>query len=295
MSDKNEIKEIMELPLLASRGVIVFPHMVIPLLVGRDKSVAALEEAMMGEKKIIIAAQKDETVEEPETDDIYQFGTIAEVKQLVKLPNGMIKVVVEGLERAEVIEYLDTEEYFLVETASHPEEKVKVTTDVKALMRTVIKEFEEYIKYNRNLPAETIMSTSNIEEPGRLADVISSQVELKYQQLQELLEATDIIQRLEKMLSLLQDEIEVLKIESDINKRVKKKVEKNQKEYYLREKMKVIQDELDEDKSTSDEIEKYFEKLEELDLPENVAKKVEEEKAETDEDKESATAEDVQE
>ncbi|MFP4021252.1 MAG: endopeptidase La [Halanaerobium sp.] len=277
MSEENEIKEIMELPLLASRGVIVFPHMVIPLLVGRDKSVAALEEAMMEEKKIIIAAQKDETVEEPEIDDIYKFGTIAEVKQLVKLPNGMIKVVVEGLERAEVIEYLDTEEYFLAEVESKPEEKVEVTTDVRALMRTVVKEFEEYIKYNRNLPAETIMSASNIEEPGRLADVISSQVELKYQQLQELLEATDIIERLEKMLSLLQDEIEVLKIESDINKRVKKKVEKNQKEYYLREKMKVIQDELDEDKSSTDEIDEYYEKLEEADLPEKVAEKVEEE------------------
>ncbi|RCW60184.1 endopeptidase La [Halanaerobium sp. ST460_2HS_T2] len=277
MSEDNEVKEVMELPLLASRGVIVFPHMVIPLLVGRDKSIAALEEAMMEEKKIIIAAQKDETIEEPEIDDIYQFGTIAEVKQLVKLPNGMIKVVVEGLERAEVIEYIDTEEYFLVEAESCPEEKVEVTTDVKALMRTVVKEFEEYIKYNRNLPAETIMSASNIEEPGRLADVISSQVELKYQQLQELLEATDIIQRLEKMLSLLQDEIEVLKIEQDINKRVKKKVEKNQKEYYLREKMKVIQDELDQDKSSTDEIDEYYQKLEEADLPENVAEKVEEE------------------
>jgi ATP-dependent Lon protease len=277
MVDNNEIKEVMELPLLASRGVIVFPHMVIPLLVGRDKSIAALEEAMMEEKKIIIAAQKDETIEEPELDDIYQFGTIAEVKQLVKLPNGMIKVVVEGIERAEVIEYIDTEEYFLAEVQSRPEEKIEVSKDIKALMRTVIKEFEEYIKYNRNLPAETIMSASNIEEPGRLADVISSQVELKYPQLQELLEATDIVERLEKMLSLLQDEIEVLKIEQDINNRVKKKVEKNQKEYYLREKMKVIQDELDEDKSSTDEIAEYFEQLEKAELPDNVEEKVEEE------------------
>ncbi|MGM0500502.1 MAG: endopeptidase La [Bacillota bacterium] len=277
MNNNNEIKEIMELPLLASRGVIVFPHMVIPLLVGRDKSIAALEEAMMEEKKIIIAAQKDETIEDPDLDDIYQFGTIAEVKQLVKLPNGMIKVVVEGIERAEVIEYIDTEEYFLAEVQSRPEEKIEVSKDIKALMRTVIKEFEEYIKYNRNLPAETIMSASNIEEPGRLADVISSQVELKYPQLQELLEATDIVERLEKMLSLLQDEIEVLKIEQDINKRVKKKVEKNQKEYYLREKMKVIQDELDEDKSSTDEIAGYYEELEKAELPDNVAEKVEEE------------------
>lgn len=277
MAEENEIKEIMELPLLAARGVVVFPHMVIPLLVGRDKSVAALEEAMMGEKKIIIAAQKDETVEEPEIEDIYQFGTIAEVKQLVKLPNGMIKVVVEGLERAEIVQCFETEEYFLVETATWPEAEVEVTTDVKALMRTVVKEFEEYIKYNRNLPAETIMSASNIEEPGRLADVISSQVELKYQQLQQLLEATDIVLRLEKMLSLLQDEIEILKIEQDINKRVKQKVEKNQKEYYLREKMKVIQDELDEDKNSTDEIEAYYKKLKDVELPEDVADKIEEE------------------
>lgn len=277
MAEVNENEKILELPLLASRGVIVFPHMVIPLLVGRDKSIAALEEAMMEEKKIIIAAQKDETVEEPEIEDIYGFGTIAEVKQLVKLPNGMIKVVVEGLERAKIINFIDTEEYFLTEVQSCKEEKITVDKDIKALMRTVIKEFERYIKYNRNLPAETIMSVSNIEEPGRLADVISSQVDLKYQELQELLEATDIVARLEKMLSLLQDEIEVLKIEQDINRRVKKKVEKNQKEYYLREKMKVIQDELDEDSDAAAEIEDYYEQLAELNLPEKVAEKVEEE------------------
>jgi ATP-dependent Lon protease len=277
MSEKDTTKKIMELPLLASRGVVVFPHMVIPLLVGRDKSIAALEDAMMDEKMILIAAQKDESVEEPEVDDIYSFGTIAEVKQLVKLPNDMIKVVVEGIERAEIKEYLDTEEYFLVEVESCPEEKIEVDTDTKALMRTVVKEFEEYIKYDRNLPAETIMSVNSIEEPGRLADVISSQLDLKYSQLQELLEATDIIERLEKMLTVLQDEIEVLKIEQDINKRVKQKVEKNQKEYYLREKMKVIQDELEEEKGSKTEIESYYNKLDEAELPEKAAEKVEEE------------------
>lgn len=276
MSEEKE-RKTMELPLLASRGVIVFPHMVIPLLVGRDKSIAALEDAMMEEKKIVIAAQKDEAVEEPEIDDIYSFGTIAEVKQLVKLPNDMMKVVVEGIERAEIKEYLDTDEYFLVEVESCPEEKIEVDKETKALMRTVVKEFEEYIKYDRNLPAETIMSVNSIEEPGRLADVISSQIDLKYNQLQELLEATDIIERLEKMLSVLQDEIEVLKIEQDINKRVKKKVEKNQKEYYLREKMKVIKDELEEDSGTKSEIEEYYKKLEKAELPEKAAEKVEEE------------------
>ncbi len=277
MSEKEKIKKIMELPLLASRGVVVFPHMVIPLLVGRDKSIAALEDAMMEEKMILIAAQKDESVEEPEIDEIYSFGTIAEVKQLVKLPNDMIKVVVEGIERAEIKEFLDTKEYFLVEVESHPEEVIEVDTDTKALMRIVVKEFEEYIKYDRNLPAETIMSVNSIEEPGRLADVISSQLDLKYNQLQELLEATDILERLEKMLTVLQDEIEVLKIEQDINKRVKKKVEKNQKEYYLREKMKVIQDELEEEQDSKTEIESYYNKLDEAELPKKAAEKVEEE------------------
>lgn len=277
MSEAIKSKETMELPLLASRGVIVFPHMVIPLLVGRDKSIEALEEAMMEEKKIIIVAQKDEKIEDPEIDDIYSFGTIAEVKQFVKLPNDMMKVVVEGLERAEVKRYIDTEGYFLAEVESCPEEKIEVDTETKALMRTVVKEFEQYIKFNRNLPAETIMSVNDIDDPGRLADVISSQIDLKYQQLQELLEATDIIERLEKMLAVLRSEIEVLKIEQDINKRVKKKVEKNQKEYYLREKMKVIKDELDEDQGASAEIADYYEKLEEVDLPEKAAEKIEEE------------------
>ena len=278
MTENNKnIEKIQELPMLASRGVVVFPHMVIPLLVGRDKSVEALEEAMMEEKKILIAAQKDEAVEEPAVDDIYKFGTVAEVKQLVKLPNGMLKVIVEGLQRASIIEFVSEEDYFMVQAEIFPEEEPEVNREIQALMRTVLKAFEEYIKYNRNLPGETIMSVSNIEEAGRLADVISSQVDLKFDQLEELLEAVDVVKRLEKMLELLQDEIEVLKIEQDINKRVRKQVEKNQKEYYLREKMKVIQDELDEDDDTTDEIDEYYEKMEEAELPEKAKEKVEEE------------------
>ncbi|WP_233487046.1 MULTISPECIES: endopeptidase La [unclassified Halanaerobium] len=263
--------------MLASRGVVVFPHMVIPLLVGRDKSIEALEEAMMEEKKILIAAQKDEAVEEPAEDDIYKFGTVAEVKQLVKLPNGMLKVIVEGLQRAGIVEFLGEDDYFMVEAEIFPEKEPEVNREIQALMRTVLKAFEEYIKYNRNLPGETIMSVSNIEEAGRLADVIASQVDLKFDQLEELLEAVDVVERLEKMLELLQDEVEVLKIEQDINKRVRKQVEKNQKEYYLREKMKVIKDELDEDDDTEDEIDEYYEKMEEAELPEKVKEKVEEE------------------
>lgn len=277
MSTENEVQAKMELPLMASRGAIIFPHMVIPLLVGREKSKVALEEAMMEEKKIIIVAQKDEAIEEPEISDIYEFGTIAQIKQLVKLPNGMIKVVIEGLERAELSNYLKTEEYFRVEVKTQLEAEIEVSTEIKALMRTVIKEFENYIKYHNDLPGETIMAASNIEEPGQLADVIASHTELKYQDLQKILEITDIVERLEKLLSLLQSEIEVLKIEQDINKRVKNKVEKNQKEYYLREKMKIIKDELDQDQDSNDEIEAYYQKLEELELPEKIEEKIEEE------------------
>ncbi|MGM0603519.1 MAG: endopeptidase La [Bacillota bacterium] len=273
----NKLEKIQELPMLASRGVVVFPHMVIPLLVGRDKSVEALEEAMMEEKKILIAAQKDESVEDPDIEDIYKFGTVAEVKQLVKLPNGMLKVIVEGIQRAGIVEFISEEDYFLVEAEIFPEIEPEVDREIQALMRTVLKAFEEYIKYNRNLPGETIMSVNNIEEAGRLADVIASQVDLKFDQLEELLEAVDVVKRLEKMLELLQDEVEVLKIEQDINKRVRKQVEKNQKEYYLREKMKVIQDELEEDDDTTDEIDEYYEKMEEAELPEKVKEKVEDE------------------
>jgi len=277
-SDIEKINEdYIELPLLASRGVIVFPHMVIPLLVGRDKSIEALEKAMLQDKKILIAAQKDETLEEPVESDLYTIGTVTEVKQLVKLPNGMIKVIVEGIQRAKIIDFLKTDQYFKVKAELYYEEEIYNGEDyeIEALMRTVIDYFKEYVKYNRNFPAETMVSVINIEDPGRLADITASNLELKYKVEQQLLEAFSDKDRLELLIKIIKKEIEILKIENDINEKVKDQVEKTQKEYFLKEKLKVIKDELDE--GDIDEIENYKKEMQNIELPEEVKEKIEKE------------------
>jgi len=264
------------IPLLASRGVVVFPNMVIPLLVGREKSIEALEEAMLKEKKIIVTTQKDESIENPDKNDLYRVGTLTEVKQLVKLPNDMIKVIVEGIERAKIIDFINEDEYFAVKIEKFIDEEINVEDiEIKALMRAVLDKFQEYVKYNHNLPAETMMSVVNIDEPGRLADIISSQLDLKFKQEQELLEAIPSKDRLEKLLDILKSEIEILKIEQRINQKVRQQVEKTQKEFYLKEKMKAIKEELDED--DDDEIKEYKEKVAELELPDKVENKIAEE------------------
>jgi ATP-dependent Lon protease len=273
----NSVSKIIELPLLASRGVVVFPHMIIPLLVGRDKSIEALEKAMLDEKEIIVVTQKDETVEEPEMEDLYEVGTITEIKQLVKLPNGMIKVIVEGIKRGKILEFLKEEDYFAVKVEVFADEFEEVDTEIKALMRSVLDQFQEYIKYNRHLPAETMMSVVNIDEPGRLADIIASHLELQYKDEQKLLESIMVKERFNNLFTIVQDEIEILKVEQEIQKRVKKQVEKTQKEFYLREQMKAIKDELDLEEDEDDEIAEYREKLAKLNLPEKIAKKIEEE------------------
>ncbi|NLM96702.1 MAG: endopeptidase La [Halanaerobiaceae bacterium] len=273
--DENNKRQIVELPLLASRGVVVFPHMVIPLLVGRDKSIEALEKAMLDEREIVVTAQKDEYIEEPEQDDLCRIGTITEIKQLVKLPNGMIKVIVEGIKRAKILEFLEEEDYFSVLVEIYDDEE-EIDVEMKALMRSALDGFQEYIKYNRHLPAEAILSVGNIEEPGRLADIIASHLELKFKDEQRLLEAIDIKERLEELIKIIHDEIEILKVEQEIHKKVRKQVEKTQKEYYLREQLKAIKEELEIDYDDPDVYE-YQKKLEDLELPEKVAERVEEE------------------
>ncbi|ACL70240.1 endopeptidase La [Halothermothrix orenii] len=271
-----ETEKYIELPLLASRGVVVFPHMVIPLLVGREKSIEALEKAMVKDKEIIILSQKDEKIEDPDPEDLYTIGTIAEVKQLVKLPNGMLKVVVEGIKRARIIDFIEIDEYFEVRAEILDQTVPEVDLEMKALMKAVLNKFQEYIKYNRNLPSETIMTVTNIEEPARFSDTIASHLELKFRQEQDLLEAISIKERLNKLLEIIKDEIEILKVEQKIQKKVRKQVEKTQKEYYLREQLKAIKEELDEDEE-DDEIEEYRNKAEELDLPEKIREKVDKE------------------
>ncbi len=275
---KKEKKNIIELPLLASRGVVVFPYMVIPLLVGREKSIEALEKAMLNEKELIVTTQKDETIEEPVIDDLYRVGTVTEIKQLVKLPNGMIKVIVEGVKRGKILEFTEEKDYFAaqVEVYEKEDEIERVNIEIKALMRTALDGFQEYVKYNRHLPAETMMSVTNIEEPGRLADIIASHLELKYKDEQILLEAIEVKERLQKLINILNDEIEILKVEQEIQKKVKKQVEKTQKEYYLREQLKAIKEELDVGEEDNEIID-YRKKMEKLTLPKKVKKKIEEE------------------
>jgi len=232
---------------------------------------------MLDEKEIIVVTQKDETVEEPEMEDLYEVGTITEIKQLVKLPNGMIKVIVEGIKRGKVLEFLKEEDFFAVKVEVCADEIAEIDTEMKALMRSVLDQFQDYIKYNRHLPAETMMSVVNIEEPGRLADIIASHLELQYKDEQKLLESIIVKERYNNLFDIIQDEIEILKVEQEIQKRVKKQVEKTQKEFYLREQMKAIKDELDLEEDEDDEIAEYREKLAKLNLPEKIAKKIEEE------------------
>lgn len=269
-------KEKEQLPLLPLRGLLVFPNMVLHLDVGRERSVKALEEAMVGDNRILLMAQKDAKVDEPAEADLFTVGTVALIKQMIKLPGGTIRVLVEGLTRASIIRYLHTEPFFKVEAELIPEETVK-TPEVEALRRSLLYQFEQYLKASRRIPPETLATVSGIEEPGRLADIIASHLSLKIQQKQELLEAASAKERLEKLSEILSREIEIVEIERRINMRVRKQMEKTQKEYYLREQMKAIQKELGEKDERTAEADEYREKISKAALPLEVEEKALEE------------------
>lgn len=261
-----------QLPLLPLRGVVVFPSMVVPLDVGRDKSVNALEEAMVKDKLIILAAQYQAGIDNPLAGDIYPYGTMAEVKQLLKLPDGTLRVLVEGICRVEIIKYLQTEPYYLV-LAGRIEETQGKSPEDEALMRTVLLRFEEYVKKGKNIPPEVLSSIRNIEEPGRLADIIAAHLNLKIADKQRILEAVSPGERLEKLYAIIIRELEVMEVERKIQLRVRKQMEKSQKEYYLREQIKAIQKELGEQDDRLAEIDEYQQKIKEKELPEDVEEK----------------------
>lgn len=263
-------------PLLPLRGLLVYPSMVLHLDVGREKSVKALEKAMVEDNLILLCSQSEVNIEEPTQDDIFRIGTVANVRQMLKLPNGTIRVLVEGMERAEVIEYTDQEEYYEVIARELPEEE-NHDPEVSALMRTVLSQFENYINLSKKVTPETLAAVSDIDEPGRLADVITSHLSLKIKDKQEILETIDVRKRLEKLLDILNNEREVLELERKINQRVKKQMEKTQKEYYLREQMKAIQKELGDKEGRAGEVVELRSQLQELELPERVHEKVEKE------------------
>ncbi|MFY0545358.1 endopeptidase La [Brevibacillus sp. H7] len=265
-----------EIPLLPLRGLLVYPSMVLHLDVGREKSIKALEQAMVDDNKILLATQEEVQIEEPSADQIYNVGTVARVKQMLKLPNGTIRVLVEGLQRAKIEEYLRHDDYFQVAITYLEEEEVN-ENEVEALMRAVLSHFEQYIKLSKKISPETLTSVSDIEEPGRLADVIASHLPLKMKDKQEILETTNIQERLEILLTILNNEREVLELERKISNRVKKQMERTQKEYYLREQMKAIQKELGEKEGRQGEVDELRAQLDKSDAPERIKKKIEKE------------------
>ncbi len=261
------------LPLLPLRGILVFPNMVIHLDVGREKSVQAIEEAMLHERVIFLATQKEAQTDDPGEEDIYQIGTVAEVKQLLKLPGGTIRVLVEGLSRAAVRRYVSQDPYFKVEIGQYSEDFSK-TAEIEALMRNLVYQFEQYVKMSKRIPPETMVSVVNLEEPGRLADIIASHLSLRMEEKQSILEAVDIVRRLERLCAIVAKELEIVELERKINIRVRKQMEKTQKEYYLREQIKAIQRELGEKDDRGAEGEEYREKIAEAKLPKEVEEKV---------------------
>lgn len=264
------------LPLLPLRGMIVFPYMVVPLDVGRDKSISALEEAMINERLIVLAAQRQAKVNEPIAEDIYDTGTMAEVKQLLKLPDGTIRVLVEGLRRVKIVRYLQSEPHYLVELSEIVETDEK-NVETEALVRTTLYQFEQLIKMSKKIPPEVMASVSTIDDPGRLADIIASHLNLKVDEKQEILEAASAQSRLEILCTLLVKEIDILDMERKIHLRVRKQMEKTQKEYYLREQIKAIQKELGEGDERAAEVEELRKRLAQLTLASDVHEKVEKE------------------
>ncbi|WP_154649530.1 endopeptidase La [Calidifontibacillus oryziterrae] len=259
----------MTVPLLPLRGLLVYPTMVLHLDVGREKSVQALEMAMVDDHLICLATQKEVGINDPSEDDIYHIGTLSRVKQMLKLPNGTIRVLVEGLNRAKITEYVEDQETFLVKIEKI-EESVQANSEEKALMRTLLSQFEQYIKLSKKVTAETYASVADIEEPGRLADIIASHLALKIKEKQEILETIDVKDRLDRMISLINNEKEILNLEKKIGQRVKRSMERTQKEYYLREQMKAIQKELGDKEGKTGEIEIIKEKIEKAKMPDRV-------------------------
>ncbi|MBT9282906.1 MAG: endopeptidase La [Hydrogenibacillus schlegelii] len=264
------------LPLLPLRGLMVFPTMVVHLDVGREKSVAALEAAMVDAHRLLLAAQKDPHLDSPAPDDIYGVGTISLIKQMLRLPNGTVRILIEGEARARIVAYETVEPYFSVRY-ERLEEETSDDVETTALMRAVVREFEQVIRLSRKISPETLASIADIAEPGRLADVIAAHLALRLQDRQTLLEETNVKRRLERLLELLSNEQEVLELERRISQRVKKQMEKTQKEYYLREQMKAIQRELGEREGRSAEVEELRAEAAKKALPAHVREKIDKE------------------
>ncbi|WP_281972166.1 endopeptidase La [Ruegeria faecimaris] len=261
-------------PVLPLRDIVVFPHMIVPLFVGRERSVRALEEVMQDDKQILLSSQIDPGDDDPEIDGIYRSGVLANVLQLLKLPDGTVKVLVEGQARVQITEYLDNEEFFEARAEYLTEIPGDVTT-TQALLRTVADEFERYAKVRKNIPEEALTAVGETAEPAKLADLVSGHLGIEVEQKQELLETLSVSERLEKVYGLMQGEMSVLQVEKKIKTRVKTQMEKTQREYYLNEQMKAIQKELGDGDDGSNEVAELEEKIAETKLSKEAREKAE--------------------
>ena len=259
----SETQNTVTLPLLPLRDVVVYPYMVIPLFVGRDKSIKALESAMADDKQVLLVAQKDAADDEPSKEDIYTVGTIATILQLLKLPDGTVKVLVEGSDRAQLLSVDDEDEGFFTATASRFEEESLTDAQADALSRTTLTQFERYVNLGKKVPAEVLNSVTGIDDPSRLADTIAAHLTLSLEKKQEVLEIAGISKRLEHLVSILDAEIDLFQVEKKIRGRVKKQMEKSQREYYLNEQMKAIQKELGDLDDVPNEAEELQKKISE--------------------------------
>src|SRR4051812_4394732 len=259
------------LPLLPLRDVVVFPHMVIPLFVGRPKSIKALEAAMESGKSIVLVAQKSAAKDDPAPEDLYEIGSIANILQMLKLPDGTVKVLVEGSQRARINEVIDVKTHFAVGITPLPADNAP-DHETEAMRRTMIQQFDQYVKLNKKIPPEILTSLAGIDEAGRLADTIAAHLPLKLEQKQEVLEMFEVKQRLEHLLKLVEGELDILQVEKRIRGRVKRQMEKSQREYYLNEQVKAIQKELGDGEEGAD-MEELEKKIVAAKMPKEARKK----------------------
>jgi len=259
LTDLSNIEEL--IPVLPLRDVVVYPHMVIPLFVGRDKSIDAIEAAMKDDKQLLLVAQKEADIDEPEFENLYRAGTLANILQLLKLPDGTVKILVEGERRCTVSKYQEINGYFGA-VVSEIIDKIEISEqEQEVLQRTVVSSFDQYVKLNNKIPPEVLNSLAGIDDPSRLADTIAAHMTLKIEEKQQMLEMDDIVQRLESLMTLMEGENDLLELEKRIRGRVKKQMEKNQREYYLNEQMKAIQKELGDMDDATNEIEELEKKI----------------------------------
>ncbi|MFM2480020.1 endopeptidase La [Celerinatantimonas sp. YJH-8] len=270
----SERSESISIPVLPLRDVVVYPHMVIPLFVGRKKSIQCLETAMEQDKQVLLIAQKDASTDEPSVDDLYDVGTVANILQLLKLPDGTVKVLVEGSQRAQLKAFTDNEEFFEAEIQFIESQAID-EREQEVLVRSAISQFEGYIKLNKKIPPEVLTSVSGIDDAARLADTMAAHMPLKLADKQRVLEISSVAERLEFLMAMMESEIDLLQVEKKIRSRVKKQMEKSQREYYLNEQMKAIQKELGEMEEGQDEFEVLAKKIADSKMPKDAQEKTE--------------------